>query len=153
MDEILNIAFFVFHGAWIAFNCLGWIWKRTRRWQLATITLTALSWFGLGIWYGWGYCPCTDWHWTIRARLGYVDPPSYIQVLIRQLIGLELTTSSANALAVSVLIVSAGLGIGLTLRDRKIRARPAPVSPVRLSALVLCREALSNLPTPCDSCT
>ena len=125
MDEILNTGFLVFHGAWIVFNCLGWIWKRTRPWQVATIALTALSWFGLGIWYGWGYCPCTEWHWAIRARLGYVDPPSYIQLLIRQLIGLELTTTSANGLAVIVLLVSAGLGIGLTLRDRRSRARPA----------------------------
>ena len=62
MDSILNGLFFVFHTAWIAFNCVGWIWRRTRPWQLATVSLTALSWFGLGVWYGWGYCPCTDWH-------------------------------------------------------------------------------------------
>ena len=81
MDSILNGLFFVFHTAWIAFNCVGWIWRRTRPWQLATVSLTALSWFGLGVWYGWGYCPCTDWHWQVRARLGHQDPPSYIQLL------------------------------------------------------------------------
>ena len=56
-DETLNVGFFVFHTAWIVFNCVGWAWRRTRRWHLATVSLTALSWFGLGIRYGWGYCP------------------------------------------------------------------------------------------------
>ncbi|MDP3718874.1 MAG: DUF2784 family protein [Acidobacteriota bacterium] len=74
--KILNLGLFVLHTSWIAFNCLGWAWRRTRRWQLLTLTLTALSWFGLGIWYGWGYCPFTDWHWQVRSRLGYADPPS-----------------------------------------------------------------------------
>src|SRR5262245_19219310 len=59
MLHILNVGFLVLHATWVLFVCLGWIWKRTRRWHLAAVTLTALSWFGLGIWYGWGYCLCT----------------------------------------------------------------------------------------------
>ena len=43
-DETLNVGFFVFHTAWIVFNCVGWAWRRTRRWHLATVSLTALSW-------------------------------------------------------------------------------------------------------------
>jgi hypothetical protein len=124
MDEALNVGFFAFHTGWIAFNCLGWIWRRTRRWQLVTVALTALSWFGLGIWYGWGYCPCTDWHWAVRTRLGYDDPPSYVQLLIRQLTGLEVGTSLANGLTLGALVAAAMLGILFTLRDRR-RARPA----------------------------
>ena len=31
-----------------------------------------------------------DWHWQVRARLGYDDPPSYIQLLVRELTGIEL---------------------------------------------------------------
>ena len=119
MDDILNVGFFVFHSAWILFNCVGWIWKRTRRWQLVTVSLTAMSWFGLGLWYGWGYCPCTDWHWNIRARLGYDDPPSYIQLLIRQLTGIEISAGRANALALIVLVSTALLSVGLTVRDRR----------------------------------
>jgi hypothetical protein len=119
LDDALNIAFFVFHTAWIAFNCLGWISRRTRPWQLATLSLTALSWFGLGIWYGWGYCPCTDWHWQVRARLGFNDPPSYIQVLLRNVIGIELGEDAANALAVVTLATAAVLGVTLTIRSRQ----------------------------------
>ena len=118
MDQVLNIVFFVFHTAWMVFNCVGWIWKKTRPWQLVTVSLTAISWFGLGVWYGWGYCPCTDWHWQVRARLGFDDPHSYIQLLIRKVTGLELGVGAANTLAVVTLAVAALLGAGFSLRDR-----------------------------------
>jgi hypothetical protein len=117
MDEALNVGFFVFHTLWIAFTCVGWAWRRTRRWQFATVSLTVLSWFGLGIWYGWGYCPSTDWHWRIRERLGYRDPPSYVQVLIRELTGIELDADVADALALGTLAVAGALTSFLNIRD------------------------------------
>ena len=117
LDETLNAGFFVFHTLWIAFNCVGWAWKRTRRWQLATVSLTALSWFGLGIWYGWGYCPSTDWHWQIRERLGYRDPPSYIQLLISGLTGIDLGQDLANAFALGTLLIVGLLTAVLNFRD------------------------------------
>ena len=123
MDETLNVSFFVFHTAWVAFNCLGWIWRRTRTWQLATVSATALSWVCLGFWYGWGYCPFTDWHWNVRARLGYDDPPSYVQLLIRELTGMDIGARAADILAVVALSIAAVLGVALTLRDRARRSR------------------------------
>jgi hypothetical protein len=119
MDQALNVGFFVFHTAWVLFNCLGWIWRSTRTWQVVTLSLTAFSWFALGAWFGWGYCPCTDWHWQVRARLGHQDPPSYIQLIVRELTGVELSVLAANAIAVTSLAGSAALGIGLTLRDSR----------------------------------
>lgn len=119
IDHVLNVAFFVFHTTWIAFNCLGWMSKRTRPWQLVTVSLTALSWVGLGALYGWGYCPCTDWHWQVRVRLGFDDPPSYVQLLIREATGVDIGTEPADALAIVTLAVSAVLGVGLTIRDRQ----------------------------------
>jgi hypothetical protein len=115
--EALNVGFFVFHTVWIGFNCVGWAWRRTRRWQFATVSLTALSWFGLGIWYGWGYCPSTDWHWQIRERLGHRDPPSYIQLLVRELTGIDLNPDTANALALGTLLVVGVLTGFLNIRD------------------------------------
>jgi hypothetical protein len=112
----------VFHSAWIVFNCVGWASKRTRRWHLGTIALTAAAWFGLGAWYGWGYCPCTDWHWRVRERLGYDDPPSYIQVLISTVLGLEIEAHLADLIAVVTLVVAAVLSVALNIRD--MRASP-----------------------------
>jgi hypothetical protein len=122
MDNVLNVGFFALHSAWILFNCLGWVWRKTRVWHLVTVSLTALSRVGLGVWYGWGYCTCTDWHWQIRARLGYHDPPSYIQLLIRQLIRVDTGPMLANALAVGTLTVVAAIGVVLSIRDRRLAA-------------------------------
>jgi hypothetical protein len=119
MDEALDAAFFVFHTTWIAFNCLGWMWRRTRPWHLWTVALTGLSWFGLGLWYGWGYCPCTDWHWQVRARLGHQDPDSYLQLLAREVLGLEVGRSLADGVAVATLGATGVLSIVLHVRDRR----------------------------------
>jgi hypothetical protein len=43
-----------------------------------------------GIWYGYGYCLFTDWHWRIRELLGYPnDSNSYIYFLILKLTGIH----------------------------------------------------------------
>lgn len=119
MDEALNPGFFIGHTSWIIFICIGWIWRRTRRWHLAAIALTALSWFGLGVWYGWGYCPFTDWHWQVRDRLGYRDPASYTQLLLAELTGLDLTPAWADALTVSIFAIAMVLSVALNFRDRR----------------------------------
>ena len=54
--QFLNIFFFVFHSVFTLFNITGWAFRKTRKWHLITMLLTAASWFILGIWYGWGYC-------------------------------------------------------------------------------------------------
>jgi len=77
--HFLNYFFFLFHTLFTLFNMFAWIPRRTRKWNLVTLLLTAFSWFVVGIWYGWGYCFCTDWHWAVREKLGYRDQEnSYI---------------------------------------------------------------------------
>lgn len=89
--QFLNIFFFVFHTGFTLFNLVGWAFKKTRRLHLITLSLTAFSWFVLGIWYGWDYCFCTDWHWDVREKLGYEDRSvSYIHFLILKISGLNL---------------------------------------------------------------
>jgi hypothetical protein len=123
--EALNIGFFAFHTLWIGFNCVGWVWRQTRRWHLATVSLTAVSWLGFGFWYGWGYCPFTDWHWQVRERLGYRDPPSYIQLLVRELAGIDLQPAVADALAVGTLIAVGALTAFLNIRDLRGQTQAA----------------------------
>jgi len=81
--ETVNIFFFAFHIGLIFFNLFGWIFPKLRKWNLATLGLTAFSWFALGIFYGWGYCILTDWHWAVRERIGLAtQSDSYIHFLI-----------------------------------------------------------------------
>jgi hypothetical protein len=89
--QALDIGFFLFHTILVLFNVLGWIWPKTRRWNLYTLLATATSWFVMGIWYGVGYCLCTDWHFQVRRQLGYVDDsPTYIHLIVKMLTGANL---------------------------------------------------------------
>jgi hypothetical protein len=96
----LDAAFFVLHTLLIAFNMIGWAWRRTRLLHLVTLGLTSFSWFVLGAFYGWGYCLCTDWHFQVRRQLGYADPQfSYVQLLASEVFGITLSQTLADWLA------------------------------------------------------
>lgn len=117
---ILNYFFFVFHTALTLFNILGWTFKKTRKWNLFTLLLTAFSWFVLGIWYGWGYCLCTDWHWMVREKLGYHDQSvSYIHFLILKLIRINFNPALVDRVTVSVFFASLVISGWLNIRDRR----------------------------------
>lgn len=120
--QFLNIFFFVFHTVFTVFNITGWMFPVTRKWNLITLLLTAFSWFILGIWYGWGYCFCTDWHWDVRERLGYHDAQnSYIHFLLVKLTGLDVNAQTVETLTLVVFLVSLVLSVWLNIRDRKRR--------------------------------
>jgi hypothetical protein len=118
----LNSFFFVFHSGIVLFILTGWIWRKTRRIHLILLILTAFSWFVLGIWYGFGYCPCTDWHWQVRAKLGHWDmPSSYLVFLIQKITGLEIAQPVMDVVAVSVLLICFALSLFLNARELKNR--------------------------------
>lgn len=120
MYAFLNIFFFVFHSTLIIFNLFGWIWKKTRLANLIVILLTAFSWTILGIWYGFGFCPCTDWHWQVREKLGYFDmPSSYTKFLIDSLTGLNAKETLVDTLAVTLLALALVASVFTNVRDWK----------------------------------
>jgi len=120
MDAFLNIFFFVFHTCTILFIVFGWIWNKTRLANLILIVLTAFSWFFLGIWYGFGYCPCTDWHWQVRMKLGLYDSStSYLEFLVEELTGLDVSRGLVDIFAVAFLVAALSLSIVLNVRDLK----------------------------------
>ncbi|MFW6160828.1 MAG: DUF2784 domain-containing protein [Acidobacteriota bacterium] len=117
---ILDKFFFVFHSILVLFNLFGWIWKKSRLPHLILISLTAFSWFFLGIWYGYGYCPSTDWHWQVRMKLGYYSmPDSYLQFLFETLTGINVSRTVVDTAALVVLFTAFLLSLTLNLRDRK----------------------------------
>ena len=125
MDQFLNIFFFVFHTVWTLFNVVGWMFPATRKWHLLTLLLTALSWFVLGIWFGWGYCVCTDWHWQVRNNLGYNDEShSYIHFLILKLTGIHLSPTLVDNATLVIFIIAVIMSVWLNIRDRKKSISP-----------------------------
>jgi hypothetical protein len=86
------------------------------------VIMTAFSWFFLGIWYGFGYCPSTDWHWQVRMRLGYYDmPSSYLTFLIRSLFGCEVDKTLVDVFAVVFLLLAIFVSVVTNYRDWKNR--------------------------------
>lgn len=120
MLKFLDLFFLSFHSALILFNLFGWVHPRLRPWHLASLLITAGSWFIMGIWYGWGYCICTDLHWDVLHELGHQDlPNSYIVHLGERLFGIRLSSFQGDALAVSGLFVPLILNLFLFFRERR----------------------------------
>lgn len=124
MYYVLDKFFFVFHSFIILFNLFGWIWKKTRKANLILILLTLGSWFILGIWYGFGFCPCTEWHWQVRIKLGYYDmSSSYLVFLIKSITGLEVERHLVDIFAVAFLVAALGASIYTNWKDWKKQKR------------------------------
>lgn len=122
MLSFFNIFFFVFHTIFTLFNVVGWMFTKTRKLHLLTMAITAGSWFVLGIWYGWGYCFCTDWHWQVREALGYHDHSnSYIHFLILKLTSVDLNPDLVDTITVIVfaLCMMASLWVNRTMLFRR----------------------------------
>lgn len=115
--RFLDIFFTVFHTVLVLFNLFGWIWKKTRLLNLITLGLTGGSWLVLGIFYGFGYCPLTDWHFRVLANLGYAGlPDSYLSFLFTRLTGLSIDQSLVDAVTLWGLVVALVISLYLNLR-------------------------------------
>lgn len=117
--EIIDYFFILFHGILILFNVFGWIMPRWRFANLMTLSLTAFSWFVLGIWFGIGYCPFTDWHWKVRQLLGYNDQSnSYIHFLILKITGVNLPENWVDTTSIIVFFVAFFISVNFALKKR-----------------------------------
>jgi hypothetical protein len=105
MLDLLNILYTIAHLVLIGFNLLGWIWQKTRKAHLVTLALTTLSWFLLGIWFGWGYCPLTDWHWDVKEKMGETNlPSSFIKYFADKLTGADIHSGLVDGITVGGLL-------------------------------------------------
>ncbi len=125
MANFLDKFFFVFHSAIIFLILFGWAWKKTRLANLLVILLTAFSWFVLGIWYGYGYCPSTDWHWRVRAKLGVQDlPSSYTKFLVDSWTGWDVSQRTVDIVTLFLLISAFSVSLYVNVRDWKKKHGP-----------------------------
>jgi len=117
---VLDVFFFVFHTSLVLFILVGWLPRRTRLAHLAVVLITGFSWFGLGLWYGIGYCPSTEWHWQVRQRLGYGEmPDSYLKFVFDRLTGLDLNGAVVDVVAFVSFLVAACVSLGLNAAGLK----------------------------------
>ena len=119
--RILDIFLTLFHLVIIGFNLFGWIWKP--KLHLILVLLTAGCWFILGIWFGWGYCPITDWEWQIKEKLGEQNlPNSFIEYYADKISGQNINSSLIDALTAGCFFIAAILSVYLNFFRRKSKS-------------------------------
>ncbi len=108
MLHFLDILLSIVHLAIVGFNLLGWMYKKTTKAHFISIVLTASSWFLLGIWFGMGYCPFTDWQWQVKEKLGERNLPSnFIEYFAEKFTGIDFDARFVNnMIAISFVIVA-----------------------------------------------
>lgn len=111
--------FWLFHTVLILFNLFGWIHRRLRPWNLATLGLTLVSWLVMGVWQGVGYCVCTDAHFRIRREMGIQDhAESYLQLLVEKISGWNPPVDLVNQVAGICMATAVVASIATNVRDR-----------------------------------
>lgn len=120
MYTILDWFFTVLHLTIIGFNLLGWIWKKTRKLHFVLVLLTAASWVILGIWFGLGYCPITDWQWEIKERLGETNlPNSFIKYFADKIANSNISADLIDIATASCFGVAVFLSVYLNFFHKK----------------------------------
>jgi len=117
--RILDIFFVVLHTSIILFNLTGWVWKKTRKYNLILLIITGSSWLILGLIVGTlGYCPLTDWHFDVLEKLGVTDlPSSYVKYLADRLTGLDFSSSLIDKVTLWAFLAALGLSLFLNIKD------------------------------------
>jgi len=116
----LDFFFLIFHSALVVFILIGWIWKPTRKAHFLLLSLTMISWFALGGLYGFGYCPCTDWHWQVKTKLGERNLPySYVKYYADKATGLDSNPVVVDLLVLTLGLAAYGVSIYVNWRDWK----------------------------------
>ncbi len=120
MLQLLDLLLTIAHLAIIGFNLFGWIWPATRKAHFICILATAASWFLLGIWFGMGYCPITDWQWQVKTKLGESNlPASFIKYYADKITGKNFSSSFIDTITVVCFAVAALLSVYVNFISRK----------------------------------
>ena len=120
MLQFLDAFFTLLHVIIIAINLFGWIPPATRKFHFIFIVVTAFCWFILGIWFGMGYCPITDWQWRIKERLGERNlPASFITYYINKISHSNFSDSFINLFTLIFFIAAALLSVYFNFIKRR----------------------------------
>ncbi len=87
MDYMLHLV----HLSIMLICIVGWMFEPIRTLHLLVIVLVAISWFGLGKFFGYGYCILTDTQWRVKRKLGqepYTE--SYVKYILDKVTGRDI---------------------------------------------------------------
>ena len=120
--HLLDALLTLIHLIIVGFNLFGWMWKRTRKAHFVVVMVTAACWFVLGIWYGIGYCPVTDWQWQVKQKLGETNlPNSFIKYWADKLSGSNVDASIIDTLTAACFAMVFILAIYFQFFNKKVK--------------------------------
>ena len=117
---ILDYLLTLLHLLIVGFNLLGWIWPATRKAHFIVVVVTASCWLILGIWYGVGYCPLTDWQWQVKEHLGEQGlPNSFIKYMVDKVSPVAVSSDTIDTLTAGGFAIAAFLSVYLNFFGKK----------------------------------
>ena len=120
MLRLLDVFLTLVHLVIIGFNLFGWIWPATRKAHFICVLATVASWFLLGIWFGMGYCPVTDWQWRVKEQLGEHNlPASFIKYYADKISGRDISSSLIDGVTGISFLVAALLSVYLNFIKKR----------------------------------
>jgi hypothetical protein len=80
--------------------------------------VTGASWLFLGLIVGTiGYCPFTDWHFSILNKLGKTDlPNSYVKYLADRITGVDFSSSLVDSVTLYAFLAALVISLFMNLR-------------------------------------
>lgn len=99
MDYTLH----VIHLSLMSICVVGWMFEPTRTLHLLVVVLVTVSWFGLGKFFGYGYCVLTDTQWRVKRKLGqepYTE--SYVKYILDKVTGLNIDKKLTDGLTLYI---------------------------------------------------
>lgn len=104
--KLLNIVFHVLHLSIIFFFLFALLFEELRMVHFVLSILIFLSWFGLGAFFGFGYCLVTDIQWKIK-RLLKQEPTTeyYVKYMIDKVTGLDTNPVFINRMTTYIYFI------------------------------------------------
>lgn len=120
----LDILLTIVHLIIVGFNLLGWIPKKTRRLHFWFAMVTLGCWTILGIWFGLGYCPVTDWQWQVKKQLGEQNlPASFIKYFADKVTGMDISPTLIDVLTLGLFLIAIAISVKLNFFNKRSKQR------------------------------
>ena len=126
MLALLDWTLTALHVAVILAFMFLWIPRSTVRLHRWVVLTTAVSWLGLGLWKGLGYCFLTDLAWRVKHARGQVHlPNSFIKYAGDWLTGQDLPPRAVDTVAALVFLAGSGAAAFRWVEERRGRRQRA----------------------------
>ncbi|MFN0291437.1 DUF2784 domain-containing protein [Pedobacter helvus] len=118
--QFVDYVFTLAHLLVIGVNLFAWIWPKARKFHLYIVAITLFCWLVLGIWYGFGYCPITDWQWQVKTKLGETHlPNSFVKYYLDKLAGRDIPDTTVDVITLVSFLVAIACAIKINFFNKK----------------------------------